>query len=79
MYILLYYVCITIIWMKFEDFDNVLISNDWSILLKKIEKKYLISQKVADLHQKKYKEDIAEVTRHLLIWKYKIEVNCINA
>lgn len=37
---------------KFEDFDIFLASNNWSTLLKKVEKKYLASQKVASVCQK---------------------------
>ncbi len=63
---------------KFEDFDTFLTSNNWLILLKKVERKYLVPQKIAGLHQGEDKKGIVEVAKRLLMRKYEFEVDCID-
>ena len=60
------------------NFDMILASNNWPILLKEIEEKYLISQKNADVCQRKDNKSITEVTKLLLVYKHKYENNCID-
>lgn len=63
---------------KFEDLSIFLAFNNWLSLLKEIEKKFFAPDKVIELCQKVGKEELAEVTRCLLICKYEFEVNCTN-
>lgn len=64
---------------KFEDFDNFLACNNWPILLKKVEKKYLTPSKVAALCRKGVENSIAEIVKRFLVRKHKFEVKCIDA
>ena len=63
---------------KFEDLNTFLASNDRPPLLKKVEKKYLMTQKVLGLHHGKSEESVAEVVRRLLIWKHEFKVDYID-
>ena len=56
---------------KSIDFDKILASNNWLILLKEVEEKYLISQKNAGICQREDNKSITKVTRFLLVYKHK--------
>ena len=63
---------------KLKDLDTFLACYNWPILLKKVEKKYLTSSKVADICQKKGVDSAVEVARRLLVHKYEFEVKYID-
>ncbi len=63
---------------KFEDFSIFLASNNWLLLLKKVEKKFLMLNKVVELRQKIDEKEPAKVTKRLLVRKYEFEVDYTN-
>lgn len=46
--------------------------------MKKLEEKYLATQKAANRYQKKGKKDIVKVARYLIMYKYKLEAEYID-
>lgn len=62
----------------FENLLTFLASNNWLLLLKKMEKKFFIPNKVVELYQGVGKKELAEVTRYLLVHKHKFKVDYIN-
>lgn len=48
------------------------------MLLKEVEKKYLVPLKVTSLYEKRSKNSIAEIVKHLLVHKYKFKVKYMN-
>ncbi len=70
----IYHCCIK----KFEDLSIFLASNNWFLLLKKVEKKFFALNKVAKLCQRIGKEELAEVTNCLPVRKYEFDVNFID-
>lgn len=64
---------------KFENFSTFLACNDWFILLKEVKEESLVLMKIIALRQGVDEEGTVKVARHLLMQKYKFEVDCINA
>lgn len=63
---------------KFEDFDIFLACNNRLVLLKEVEKKYLVPSKVIDICQERKKCSVIKVTGSLLVYKHKFEDEYID-
>lgn len=64
---------------KFEDLSTFLTPNDWLLLSKEVDKNFFIFDKVAKLRQKVGEEELAEVTKRLLVRKHEFEFDYTNA
>lgn len=63
---------------KFEHFNIFLACNNWTMLLKKIEKKYLALSNIASLYQRIGENSVVEIARHFLIYEYKFKVEGLD-